>query len=588
VPRVVAVGDVHGSYEALLSLLRGTGMVDDALVWAGGRDHLVLIGDLIDRGSADREVLDLVRRLQPEAAQAGGRVHAILGNHEVMNLARDLRYVSPESFAEFAAEETSAERQAGRSRFQSGSTGQQASLRAFMDECPPGYFARMRGFDPDGEYGEWLLDLPVVVKVNGYLFVHGGLTQEVAALGLAEINRQATQGIREFVEHRKAIEDAVSGLPTYAEIADTAERLARGRGERADAARELLRLADSRIFGAEGPLWYRGNSLDNERVGRITLAPVLDQLGARALVVAHTPTGSGRITSRFNGRLIRTDVGMAYGAAPYALVIRDGEVQVFDPATGSFSAPVVEPPQGEGFPGGYEELPDRQLEQFLTRANVIGTTEVFPFVQLVELKRKGLHLRAVFGHEAEASPAGSNSEARSPRRYEHELAAYWLDRRLGLEMVPVAVPRTIDKQPGVLQIFIEDAVDLPFIQDRDAWDLLVGLDAQLERYLVFTALVGARDRADEAKMLLPRQRRIMMSDHARGFPLSTEDDDILARRAAVALPEACGPLEADLEHRLRSLQMEELLSGLGAYLSEAQLDALLVRRDRILEACGGP
>ena len=67
-----------------------------------------------------------------------------------------------------------------------------ASRATFDEEFPPGYFGRLRAFAPDGDYGAWLLTLPAVIKVNGYLFVHGGITERVAALGLDEINRQVS------------------------------------------------------------------------------------------------------------------------------------------------------------------------------------------------------------------------------------------------------------------------------------------------------------------------------------------------------------------------------------------------------------
>ena len=77
-------------------------MVDGDSKWVGGKSHFVLCGDLVDRGPDDRAILDLVRRLQKEAKSAGGVVHVLLGNHEVMNLIRDLRYVTDGGYAAFA------------------------------------------------------------------------------------------------------------------------------------------------------------------------------------------------------------------------------------------------------------------------------------------------------------------------------------------------------------------------------------------------------------------------------------------------------------------------------------------------------
>ena len=94
VERIVAVSDIHGAYGALVETLQEADVVDKRLAWSGGKTHLVITGDLLDRGPDSRRVMDLVMRLEIEAPRAGGRVHQLLGNHEVMNLIGDLRYVA--------------------------------------------------------------------------------------------------------------------------------------------------------------------------------------------------------------------------------------------------------------------------------------------------------------------------------------------------------------------------------------------------------------------------------------------------------------------------------------------------------------
>src|SRR5688500_14236380 len=77
VERVIAFADVHGAYGDLVKLLKAVGVVDGDLHWSGGRTHLVSTGDLLDRGKDSRKVMDLLMRLQGEAAAAGGQVHEI-------------------------------------------------------------------------------------------------------------------------------------------------------------------------------------------------------------------------------------------------------------------------------------------------------------------------------------------------------------------------------------------------------------------------------------------------------------------------------------------------------------------------------
>src|ERR1700674_1948756 len=99
---VVAIGDVHNDFDDFVAILRHTGLTDQQNHWTGGKTTFVQVGDLLDRGPKPREVMDLMMALEKEAVQAGGRVVGLLGNHEVMNIMGDLRYVTPVNYASFA------------------------------------------------------------------------------------------------------------------------------------------------------------------------------------------------------------------------------------------------------------------------------------------------------------------------------------------------------------------------------------------------------------------------------------------------------------------------------------------------------
>src|SRR5262249_24293466 len=101
--RVVAIADIHGDLDAFVGILQRAQLIDPGKHWAGGRAILVQIGDLLDRGPKVRDVMDLLMSLQREAQRQGGRVVVLMGNHEAMNLFRDLRYVSNEDTARFAS-----------------------------------------------------------------------------------------------------------------------------------------------------------------------------------------------------------------------------------------------------------------------------------------------------------------------------------------------------------------------------------------------------------------------------------------------------------------------------------------------------
>jgi hypothetical protein len=99
--RIVAIGDVHGAYDPFVAILRAAGLINARDRWSGGRAVFVQTGDVVDRGKDSRKVMDLLRRLERDARDAGGQVIALTGNHEFMRLAGDWRYVSAGEYDAF-------------------------------------------------------------------------------------------------------------------------------------------------------------------------------------------------------------------------------------------------------------------------------------------------------------------------------------------------------------------------------------------------------------------------------------------------------------------------------------------------------
>ena len=108
---IVAVGDLHGDYQAWLTIARAAGLIDAAGHWAGGRTTLVQLGDITRPRAGLAEIVRNLQQLQTEAPRAGGKVVVVLGNHEAMNLLGDFRYTTPGEFAAFAATSSPARRE---------------------------------------------------------------------------------------------------------------------------------------------------------------------------------------------------------------------------------------------------------------------------------------------------------------------------------------------------------------------------------------------------------------------------------------------------------------------------------------------
>jgi len=104
--RVVAVGDLHGDYQATRDVLYAAKLIDDNAHWIGGNATLVQTGDVLDRGDGESQILTLLAQLHDEAPKAGGQVVQLLGNHELMNAAHDFRYVTPGGQRDFDGDRT--------------------------------------------------------------------------------------------------------------------------------------------------------------------------------------------------------------------------------------------------------------------------------------------------------------------------------------------------------------------------------------------------------------------------------------------------------------------------------------------------
>ncbi|MDX1503151.1 MAG: metallophosphoesterase [Thermoanaerobaculia bacterium] len=582
VSRVVAVGDLHGAHEKLVKLLAAAGLVDGELAWIGGSAHLVVAGDFLDRGSGDLEIVELLQRLEGEARAAGGRVHALLGNHEVMNLMRDTRYVHPETYRRLARQESRRERAAAWTAFWATRKGRLdvgAARLDFQRRFPRGYFARQRLFGHDGRYGRWLLGLPTVIKLDGMVYLHGGLTAHFASLGVDEINRKILSTLERHVEARDVLEreGIVGPAMQFAEARDAVLAHQEGRPNVRlpgidEWAQAFLDTSAEEILGADGPLWYRGNSVEDERIEVGRLERSLDLLDARAMVVAHSFTGGNRITSRFAGRLFRLDHGIFESRRPLALVVEGGEALVLDSSSGLVMRPIRELPVGSrrvGEPPPTEEETVRLLaEGVVVDTREIGRGSTRP--RLVVLERNGFRGRGVF--KSVEAPAEGAAPA---DRFEHEVAAYRLDRRLGLGLVPATVVRRLGDEDGSLQYWIEGAVDREAAQVHG---LELAKSSKTTRRLalgrLFDALIGNAEREDSDVLCEVRGDGVFLIDHSEAFPVSHDLPETVDPSAAID-----PPLEAALLGLDRAWARREL----GELLSEAQIEALLARRDLLLE-----
>ena len=265
--RIVAVGDVHGDLNSAREALRLAGAINDSDQWIGGELIVVQVGDQLDRGDDEREILDLFERLRSDAAEAGGAFHPLLGNHEVMNVELDLRYVTEGGFADFAD-------------------------IPYDDSDPliasyePAHRGRVAAFRPGGPYATLLSEHPMIFVFDGNVFVHGGVVPRFAEYGIDLINEETSAWMR-------------------------------GEGPEPSA-----------INGDDCPIWSRHYSDETDAADCLLLEQTLQIVGAERMIVAHTVQDTG-INSACDGQVWRVDVGLSdyYGGATQVLEIEGDRVR---------------------------------------------------------------------------------------------------------------------------------------------------------------------------------------------------------------------------------------------------------------------
>ena len=160
--KIFVLSDIEGNLEAFRKLLLAGGIIDETHNWIFGKGHLVLNGDFFDRGQQVTECLWLIYSLEKKAQAAGGYVHFILGNHEIMNLSGNIKYVH----------------------------------QKYKDNFKNFNLDNEIVWSEKSELGQWLRTKNIVERIGELLFVHGGVATEINSLSLPimEMNRLAREG----------------------------------------------------------------------------------------------------------------------------------------------------------------------------------------------------------------------------------------------------------------------------------------------------------------------------------------------------------------------------------------------------------
>ncbi len=243
--KLIAVSDIEGNFNALSSFLLSNKVIDENYNWAYGKGSLLLNGDMVDRGNNVLPVLWLIYKLEYQAERAGGKVHFILGNHDVMNIQGRFRYAR-DKYRKLAV-----------------LIGTHEDERDNYKEL----------FSEKSHLGKWLRSKNVIEKIGDYIFVHAGLSKELIDLGmnLDEINS--------FIRDNYDTD--------FSEENITAKTL----------------------YSRMGPLWYRGLATDYKYYKKIEapiLDEVLTFFKVNKVVIGHTVMDD--ISTDYDGKVIKIDL----------------------------------------------------------------------------------------------------------------------------------------------------------------------------------------------------------------------------------------------------------------------------------------
>ncbi|UCC82599.1 MAG: metallophosphoesterase [Gemmatimonadota bacterium] len=243
------VGDVHGKYAELSELFRNAGLIDEDDRWTGGHKWIVLLGDLVDRGPDVHKTLWFLYELERDAARHGGRVQVLLGNHEIMAMTDDPRYVSAKE-----------------------------QLIAVTHGA-----AYWQLFDPRSSIlGKWLAAKPALIRIDRVLLAHGGVGPEYMHYTIPEFDDSLATFMSEQWFSRMA--DTTAAYTPLDSVT-------------------LFRRLDF-FFDDNSVFWYR-DYVYSDTLGHM-LQQVLERHDSDIHVVGHTPLES--IQQMYDGALIAVDL----------------------------------------------------------------------------------------------------------------------------------------------------------------------------------------------------------------------------------------------------------------------------------------
>lgn len=179
---VFAIGDIHGDFEVLKTILLKAKLINSKLDWSGGTHTVVQVGDILDRGADELKIIKFLKKMEKQSAISGGRFIVLNGNHEAKNVDLKFNDVNEISFADF----------------EKYNTDQNRALvsRNFLENFPEHMHGRALAMMPGGKIAKYFSTHSTVLKIGQTIFVHGGVEPKYAKMGITKINTDLSNWMR--------------------------------------------------------------------------------------------------------------------------------------------------------------------------------------------------------------------------------------------------------------------------------------------------------------------------------------------------------------------------------------------------------
>ena len=252
----IAIGDIHADPESFIDALMGAGVLDKNGQFVGKNIDLVLLGDFADKGHNTLAVWDIIHYLEKEARKNNARVHSLFGNHDTVIMMGELKRMKPNDLENFKA----------------------------FDPDPVIGLKKALVTEP---YESMMQGWKAMVKIGDDVFVHGGLDSWILNTSPEQINEEVHDYVLKQQDYiRASLRDPLAKAPEVPWVLRPWK-------------------FDSDTPFPDNPFWTR--QMSTEKVETQVLDEVLDHVGAKRIVVGHTPTKSKNIETSYDERLIRAD-----------------------------------------------------------------------------------------------------------------------------------------------------------------------------------------------------------------------------------------------------------------------------------------